>query len=66
MSKKTTEDRNRPLPRRDFLKGAAFTAAAAATVAGNTPSEAAEDKTEESSGYRETEHVRAYYDLARF
>ena len=38
---------------------AAATAAAPAQAAGDTPSEG-------GSGYRETEHVRTYYDLARF
>lgn len=53
--------------RRSFLKlagiGAAVTGAAAAT--GTKPASAAEDKPREGL-YRETEHVRRYYELARF
>ena len=59
------------IPRREFLKtaglaaGAAGTAAAALTAG---PSKAAESggKARTSAGYRETEHVRKYYELARF
>lgn len=54
--------------RRAFLKGAALTTAAVGTgavtgsaVASNTD----EPKKAEKHGYRETDHVREYYRLAR-
>ena len=55
--------------RRVFLKFAglgAASAAAAAVVAGGTaaPAEAAEAP--EGAGYRETEHVKTFYETARF
>ena len=53
------------LPRREFLKGLTVgTAGAAAVALTGTPTKAvaAEDK---ASGYRETDHVRKYYELAR-
>ncbi len=64
MSEKT------PAGRRDFLKlallGAASGAGLAATGAGAKEAEAAGAKREGSAGYRETAHVRKYYELARF
>ncbi len=57
------------LPRRDFLKvagiagGAAGVAAVALT---SKTAKAAAPVTGEGSGYRETEHVKKYYELARF
>jgi len=55
------------LDRRNFLKGAglAIGAAGAAAVPG-TEAAAKSDTSQEHAGYRETEHVRTYYDLARF
>ena len=54
--------------RRDLLKiaglGGAAGAAAIATAAGKA--EAAAEVDSKGSGYRETEHVRTYYDLAKF
>jgi anaerobic selenocysteine-containing dehydrogenase len=54
--------------RRDLLKiaglGGVAGAAAVATSAGKA--EAAAELDTKSSGYRETEHVRTYYDLAKF
>ncbi len=53
--------------RRDFLKlaGVGTLAAGAAAVAGDA-AEAAEVAAETGDGYRETKHVKTYYDLARF
>ena len=54
--------------RRDLLKiaglGSVAGAAAIATTAGKA--EAAAETDSKGSGYRETEHVRTYYDLAKF
>ncbi len=54
--------------RRAFLKGAAVTTAAvgAGVVAPGALADVPETlKPEKKSGYRETDHVRAYYRLAR-
>ena len=54
--------------RRAFLKGAAVTTAAVGTGAVATSAVAstdAEPKQVEKHGYRETDHVREYYRLAR-
>ena len=53
--------------RRDFLKRSAVTAAAAGAVAvaGNAAT-ARELEVPRSAGYRETEHVKAFYNSARF
>ncbi|MBI2585391.1 MAG: twin-arginine translocation signal domain-containing protein [Rhodospirillales bacterium] len=57
------------LPRRDFLKaagiagGAAGVAAAALTT---TSAKAATPQAGKGSGYRETEHIRKYYESARY
>lgn len=56
--------------RRGFLKGAAVasTAAATGTATADTTLEVAEATpiAPESKGYRLTDHVRTYYDRARF
>jgi len=69
MSNQKTETKTERLPRREFLKGAALTAGAAAvaavSVAPNT-SEAAPATSSSAGGYQETDHVRTYYELARF
>jgi nitrous oxide reductase len=66
MKKSTTKH----VPRRSFLKGAAVagTAVGAGAVTSRTLAEATVDDAEpaQSSGYRETEHIRKYYRLARF
>jgi nitrous oxide reductase len=57
------------LPRRDFLKAAGIAGGAAgvAVVALTTKSAvAAVPETGSDSGYRETEHIKKYYELARF
>jgi len=53
--------------RRGFLKlaGLAATSGAAVAAAGGT-AEAAEALPEDAAGYRETDHVKTYYELARF
>ncbi len=57
------------LARRKFLKGAGLTGAAAgvaaATLSG-TEAKATAPVSGQTSGYRESEHVMKYYELARF
>jgi len=65
MSKK----RITSIKRRDFLKAAGFggVAGAAAAVTGLSTAEAATlDEGARDGAYRETAHVRKYYELARF
>jgi hypothetical protein len=69
MSRETSRQPGRPdegRGRRDFLKLATLGAAAApvAAVVGSGTAEAASEPT--ARGYRETEHVRKVYELARF
>ena len=53
--------------RRDFLKGAATTAAGAGIVAVTAKTASAEGIERHSEGdYRETKHVKTYYELAKF
>lgn len=54
--------------RREFLKlsGVAAATSGAALAAGTSDSEASEMLDVSSSGYRETDHVKTYYKLARF
>jgi len=58
--------------RRSFLKGAALAGAtlgagaAVARTLGETPQPAAPADAGRRNGYRETEHIRAYYRSARF
>ena len=69
MSEKKSISTNRNLLRRDFLKGATLSAGTAAVaVVGAIPSTAkGKEKTVPANGgYQETEHVRTYYELARF
>jgi len=60
------ESNKRKNGRRDFLKGAAITAAA--TVAVSVSKTASADKTMNTtgSGYQKTKHVKTYYETARF
>lgn len=64
--KNTKEARN--VARRDLLKlaGLGGVAGAAAVAASGGKAEAAVESGRKNAGYRETEHVRKYYDLARF
>ena len=52
--------------RRDFLKLAGTTAPAALAAAVVAPAEAAAEEAPQGSGYRKTEHVKAYLASARF
>ena len=52
--------------RRDFLKLSALGAAAAGTVITAGSATADEAKSVSGSGYRETEHVKTFYETARF
>jgi hypothetical protein len=57
------------LPRREFLKAAGVTGAAAGVAAVTLSGESASAASPESgtkAGYQETEHVKTYYELARF
>ncbi len=59
----------KPLPRRDFLKAAGITGGAAGVAAMALTSKSAMAAVPESgarSGYQETDHVKKYYELARF
>ena len=59
----------KPLPRRDFLKAASLTGGAAGVAAVALTSKSAKAAVPESgdkSGYQETDHVKKYYELARF
>lgn len=61
---------HKPVQRRSFLKGAAITGTAvgAGALTSQTLAEATVDdaKPEANAGYRETEHIKKYYKLARF
>ena len=61
--------KSKSLPRREFLKAAGATGAAAGVAAvalsGNTV-KAAVPNGVSKSGYRETDHVKKYYELSRF
>jgi hypothetical protein len=56
--------------RRDFIKTAGLGVGVAAVASGVLSASAAEGSplvsTEEKSGYRETEHVKKYYESAQF
>ena len=57
------------LPRRDFLKAAGIAggvAGVAAVALKSKPVSAAVPESGKSSGYREPDHVKKYYELARF
>jgi hypothetical protein len=54
--------------RREFLKlaGIGAVSGGAALAIGQEDTEAKEAPSKTSAGYRETEHVKTYYELARF
>lgn len=54
--------------RRDFLKlaGLGTVVGGAALVSGQRAAKATEELAEKETGYRETDHVKKTYDLARF
>ena len=59
----------RSLPRRDFLKAAGLAGGAvgvAAVALTAKSSQAAAPAGRKESGYRETEHIRKYYESARY
>jgi hypothetical protein len=62
--------KNKTLLRREFLKVASSTGAVAGVAAAVTLSgksaKAEIAKASNQAGYNETEHVKTYYDLARF
>ncbi len=61
QNEKTTADR------RSFLKLAGIgTLTGGAAMAIGAPAQAAVDLPEDGSSYRESEHVKTYYKLARF
>lgn len=64
---KTRTEKQR-VARRDLLKiaGLGGVAGAAAIASSSGKAEAASAKDVKGSGYRETEHVRTYYELAKF
>jgi anaerobic selenocysteine-containing dehydrogenase len=51
--------------RRDFLKLSALGAVAGAVATG-TPAQASEVKTVSNGDYQETDHVKSFYESARF
>lgn len=59
-------DEKRTASRRDFLKLAAAGAPAAAVAAVAAPAAADEPEETAKAGLRLTEHVKKYYDSARF
>jgi hypothetical protein len=66
MSKK--KEKGAETSRRDFLRiaGIGTVTGGAALAVGGKSAEAAEARADGSLGYRETEHVKTYYKLARF
>jgi len=62
------ENDAKTLPRREFLKAAGMTGAAAgaAVALSSNDAKAAIPESGKQSGYQETEHVMKYYELARF
>jgi hypothetical protein len=65
MSEKTKDT---AVGRREFLRlsGVAAATGGAALAVGGSESQASETLEAASSGYRETDHVKTYYRLARF
>lgn len=68
MSKNDKGKQDTSVGRRDFLRGVAVGAGAAGLAAAGTLESAPAGAKEQPAapGYRETEHVRLYYKLARF
>ncbi|MGH6925835.1 MAG: ubiquinol-cytochrome c reductase iron-sulfur subunit N-terminal domain-containing protein [Propylenella sp.] len=65
MSKKN--EKGAETSRRDFLRIAGIgTVTGGAALAVGKPAAAAETRADGSLGYRETEHVKTYYKLAKF
>ena len=67
MTKRNASTTKDDLARRDVLKLGATGAAAAGMAAGLGTSQAsAAEVTPKAASYRETEHIKTYYELARF
>lgn len=64
----TAKPKRNVAKRRDFLKlvGLGGVAGAAALATGGKPQAAEAEATPEGPGYRESPHVRKYYDTAKF
>lgn len=60
------KDQSTVSDRRSFLKLSTLGVAAAGAAAVVSTPDAAEAGEPEGTGYRETEHVKTYYDTARF
>lgn len=68
---KQQDRKEQPVSRRSFLRIAGLSAGAAGAAAtglaaGTAETTAAEAMSRDPSGYRETDHVKAYYRLAKF
>lgn len=65
---KKTDETGAGTDRRSFLKlaGAGVVGSGAAAAAAAVPAAAAPVEPDPADGYRETEHVRRYYELAKF
>ena len=59
-------DKATRLDRRDFLKFAGAGAVGGAALAASGAANATEQTDAVEDGYRETKHVKTFYDLARF
>ncbi|MCB1505517.1 MAG: twin-arginine translocation signal domain-containing protein [Hyphomicrobiaceae bacterium] len=65
---KQSDKRPAKADRRSFLKlaGAGVVGSGAALANAVVPAEAAEKTGADAQGYRETDHIRRYYELAKF
>ena len=61
----TDQAERKTAKRREFLKLLGVAGAAAMAAGGTAPAEAAEP-TQPETGYRETAHVRKFYETAKF
>jgi hypothetical protein len=71
MHMNNTRKETGSMSRRSFMQVAGLGAAAAGAAAlaaggGSREAEAAESPAANGSGYRETDHIRAYYEFSRF
>jgi nitrous oxide reductase len=65
MKMETKKTEAKVAARRDFLKLSALGAVAGAVATG-TPAQASEVKTVSNGDYQETDHVKSFYESARF
>jgi len=63
---KTKNQEAEQTARRDFLKMSAIGAAVTGTAMASGAASASEIQTVSGEGYRETEHVKTFYETARF